>query len=137
MRSMRECRGNAAVEFAIIAPVFIFLVMGMLAYGIYLGAVHSVQQLAADAARAAVAGIDETERRDLSERFIRLNGDAYVLLKPEFITVRVGGSADDPNQFVVAVSYDASHLPVWSLYDLIPLPEKTIVRSSTIRVGGV
>ena len=60
-------RGASAVEFAIVGPVFVLLMMGMIAYGIYFGAVHSVQQLAADAARASVAGLDESERIWLAE----------------------------------------------------------------------
>jgi len=42
--------GAAALEFAILAPAFLLLGAGMLAYAIYFGAAHSVQQLAADAA---------------------------------------------------------------------------------------
>jgi Flp pilus assembly protein TadG len=48
--------GTAAVEFAILLPFYLFFLLGMLAYGIYFGAAHSVQQLAADAARTAIAG---------------------------------------------------------------------------------
>jgi Flp pilus assembly protein TadG len=50
--------GASAVEFAIIAPVFILMIVGMLAYGIYFGAANSVQQIAADAARTSIAGLN-------------------------------------------------------------------------------
>ena len=57
----RRFRGDrsatSAIEFAILSPLFIFFVMGMVAYGIYFGAAHSVQQIAADAARTAIAGL--------------------------------------------------------------------------------
>ena len=51
--------GTAVVEFAIIAPVFILVLFLMIGFGIYLSAAHSVQQLAADAARASgLAALD-------------------------------------------------------------------------------
>ncbi len=53
--NMRKAEdGAAAVEFAIVSPVFLLIVVGILAYGLYFGAANSVQQLAADAARAAM-----------------------------------------------------------------------------------
>ncbi|MFZ5617034.1 MAG: TadE family protein, partial [Pseudomonadota bacterium] len=54
--------GASAVEFAIVAPVLLAMLLGMLAYGIYLSADHSVRQLAADVARETIAGIDDEER---------------------------------------------------------------------------
>lgn len=127
--------GTSAVEFAIIAPVFLLLVFGMIAYGIYLGAVHSVQQMAADAARTAIAGLDEAERKALAQRYIELNGAGYVLIDQEKLVISVKDSAVDPQQFIVAIAYDAKDLPVWNL---IPgMPSQTIYRTSTIRVGGI
>ena len=40
------------MEFAIVAPVLVMLVFGILMYGGYFLMAHSVQQLANDAARA-------------------------------------------------------------------------------------
>lgn len=132
------CRsGTSAIEFAIIAPVFILLVFGMIAYGIYFGAMHSVQQIAADAARTAIAGLDETERKTLAQRFIDLNANGYVFIDGSKLAVSVKDSEADAEQFVVTLRYDAAQLPIWNLLPIVPLPEKTIVRSSTIRVGGI
>lgn len=133
----KDIRGVAAVEFAIVAPVFIFLLLGMTAYGIYFSAVHSVQQLAADTARAAIAGLDATERNQLAQDYVTVNASHYVLLDPAALSVVVTDSAADPNQFEVAVSYDAQSLPIWSLHSPLPLPSKTIARQSTIRIGGL
>nr|WP_269932306.1 TadE/TadG family type IV pilus assembly protein [Aminobacter sp. HY435] len=129
--------GTSAIEFAIIAPVFLLLVFGMIAYGIYFGAMHSVQQMAADAARTAIAGLDETERKALAQRFIDLNADGYVFIDKSKLVVSVKDSEADAEQFVVSLRYDARQLPVWNLLPVLPVPEKTIVRSSTIRVGGI
>ena len=128
--------GAAAVEFAIIAPVFVLLFMGMIAYAIYFGALHSLQQLAADAARISIAGLDETERETMVRQFLDDNADGYIFIDRSKLSADVG---DNPagTQFVVRLSYDASDLPIWTLLEGLPLPGQTIVRTSTIRVGGI
>ncbi|MEO5322123.1 pilus assembly protein [Mesorhizobium sp. CC13] len=129
--------GTSAIEFAIVVPVFILLVFGMIAYGIFFGALHSVQQMAADAARTAIAGLDEAERKTLAQRYIDLNADGYVFIDRKKLVVDVKDSDKDGQQFVVALRYDARQLPIWNLLPILPLPEQTISRSSTIRVGGI
>lgn len=137
LRPAFDRRGTSAVEFAILAPLFILLMLGMVGYGIYFGATHSIQQLAADAARTAIAGIDQTERRSLAEHFIALNAGGYAFIDPAKLTVDVHDSASDGSQFVVGISYDARELPVWNLFTGLALPTTTIARSSTIRIGGL
>jgi Flp pilus assembly protein TadG len=134
---LRSNAGVSAVEFAIIAPVFILLVMGMIAYGIYFGAMHSMQQIAADAARTAIAGLDETERKTLATGFIDRNAGEYPFIERAKLVVDVKDNPLDSQQFVVSLQYDAHELPVWSLLPDLPLPGTTITRSSTIRVGGI
>jgi Flp pilus assembly protein TadG len=133
----RDKQAAAAVEFAIVGPLFIFLLLAMIAYAIYFGAVHSVQQIAADAARASIAGLSESERKSLAQGFIDVNASHYVLLNPELLTVNVADSTADGTQFIVSVQYDARQLPIWNLYLPLPLPDFTISRNSTIRVGGI
>lgn len=128
---------TSAVEFAILAPVFLLLMMGMIAYGIYFGASHAIAQIAADAARSAIPGLDETERRSLARSFIASNAGQYAFIDPQRLTVDVAANPTDPNQFVVALRYDASDLPIWNLMPGLAVPASTIARSSTIRVGGL
>ncbi|MCD7058564.1 TadE/TadG family type IV pilus assembly protein [Pelagibacterium xiamenense] len=127
----------AVVEFALLLPVYLLLVLGMIAYGIYFGAAHSVQQLAADAARVAVAGLTADERAALVTAFVKANGPSYVLIDPEKLAVAPEQSPADPAQYNVTLSYDASALPIWNLYPPIPLPGKTIMYRSTVRQGGI
>lgn len=130
-------RATSAVEFALLAPLFIFLLLGMVAYGIYFGASHSLQQISADAARTAIAGLDATERQDLVSQFITANASGYPFIDPVKLTVAADDSAADANQFVVSVTYDARDLPIWNLFRTLPLPNTTISRRSTIRIGGL
>lgn len=133
----KEKSGTAAIEFAILSPLFILLLMGMIAYGIHFGASHSIQQIAADAARTALAGVNANERSTLASNFVRLNAGGYPFVDPQKLTVEARDSAADGNQFVVALRYDATDLPIWSLFRDLPMPGKTISRQSTIRVGGI
>lgn len=133
----RSVDGATAVEFAMIAPVFIAFMLGMTAYGIYFGAAHSVQQLSADAARVALAGVNDTERTNLVRDYVKKNSEDYLFLRTDAITAKVSANAADPSQSNVSISYDARLLPIWNLYPPLPLPGQTISRTSTIRIGGI
>ncbi|OQM75178.1 TadE/TadG family type IV pilus assembly protein [Manganibacter manganicus] len=130
-------RGTSAVEFAFLAPLFLLMLLGMSAYGIYFGAAHSIQQLAADAARTAIAGLNSGDRQNLVSDFISHNAGAYAFVDPGKIIVIAEDSMVDPNQFVVAIKYDARNLPIWNLLSDLPMPSMTIARKSTIRMGGL
>jgi Flp pilus assembly protein TadG len=132
-----DCRGSSAVEFAILAPVFLLLLTGMSAYALYFGCVHSVQQLAADAARVSVAGLTLSERNSLVRDYLDQNAAGYMLIDRDRLEVLIGDKAGEGSQYQVTLAYDASALPIWNLYPPLPLPAQTITSSSTIRWGGV
>lgn len=131
----RRDDGASAVEFAIISPLFILVLVGILAYGLYFGAAHSVQQLAADAARASVGGLSPAERQAIALAQVDAGAESYPLLRRDMLTVTADPGAD-PNLFEVHVIYDATHLGIWGLSGLIPLPSPVIERSAAIRRGG-
>lgn len=128
--------GATAIEFALVFPVALVFFCGLLAYGIYFGAVHSVQQLAADAARASVSGLSDAERKAIVEQHVAASGGGYPLLSAERLSVSAGALAADPSQFAVRVSFDAGDLPIWALSGLVPLPAKSIERVAIIKRGG-
>ncbi len=128
--------GSIAVEFALIFPVALIFLMGLLAYGIYFGAAHSVQQLAADAARASVGGLDDAERASIAHAHVAASGGAYPLLQPDRISVSAASLVADPSQFEVRIAFDSSDLPIWVLSGLVPLPRKTIERAAVVKRGG-
>jgi Flp pilus assembly protein TadG len=136
-RWIGDTRATSAVEFAILAPVFILMLTGMMAYGIYFGAASSIQQIAADAARTAIAGLDETERNDLVEAFLDGNAEDYLFIERARLSFTIGDKPDDPSQYRVTVRYDASDLPIWNLSVPLPLPSPVIAYTSTIRRGGI
>lgn len=134
---LRDERAVAAVEFAILTPVFVLMLTGMLAYGIYFGAAHSVQQIAADAARTSVAGLGASERDSLVKAFLANNAKDYVFIDGRRVTYSIGDKPSDASQYVVTVRYDASALPIWNLDIPLPSPGKIIAFTSVIRKGGM
>ncbi|MGN6538414.1 MAG: TadE/TadG family type IV pilus assembly protein [Mesorhizobium sp.] len=136
-RFRNDGAATSAIEFAMLAPIFILLLLGMVAYGIYFGASHSVQQIAADAARTALSGLDQAERQSLATAFVQRNAAGYPFIDPGKISVTAQDSTADADQFVVAVQYDARDLPIWNLLSGLPLPGTTIAKRSTIRIGGL
>jgi len=132
----RVCSGASAVEFALVLPVFLVLLFGIVMFGGYLAMVHDVQQLAAEAARTSVAGLNETERRSLATNYVTQNAASYPLIAPAHVSVNAVTSGSDPNVFVVTVNYDASTTFLYALPSFVPAPPPVIVRSAAIPRGG-
>lgn len=132
-----DTRGGAAVEFAILAPVYLLMLCGMLAYGLYFGAAHSLQQLAADAARISIAGLDRAERDGLVGSYLDRHAGDYMLINRQFLTFAIGDDPADLTQYRVVLRYDAIELPIWNLYPPLPMPSRYMVYGATIRLGGL
>lgn len=128
----RDQRGAAAVEFALICPIFIFLLISMIVWGGWFWLAHSVQSLASEGARAAVAGLDAAEREHLARAAVarQLSGTGVT---PDQLAVRVESDAE---MIRVRVSYDATDHPVLILAGLTPSPPEVIERTASIRTGG-
>ena len=65
-----DLRGSNAVEFALIAPVLMFVVMGIICAALYLAMMNSLAQVAADTARYAMIGLDPAERAKLARAWV-------------------------------------------------------------------
>jgi Flp pilus assembly protein TadG len=133
---MRDRSGVAAIEFAIVGPLFFLVLLGVLIFAIYFGTVHSVQQIAAEAARASVQGLTEEERAALAQNQVNAIVGSYPLIDRNYLTVSAAAVPGDANLFNVRISYDASRSIVFAFEGLIPMPSKTIARSAVVRRGG-
>ncbi|WP_427790700.1 TadE/TadG family type IV pilus assembly protein [Brevundimonas diminuta] len=124
-------RGTAAIEFALVGPMFILLLVGMIVYGGWFWMAHSVQAAVSEGARAAVAGLDPLEREQLARSVVATQlGDLG--LRPTDAVVTVRGQA---GTFRIEVAYDARRHPLMALSPLTIAPPETIRRSAIIRVG--
>lgn len=128
--------GASAVEFALVLPVFLLIIIGILCYGFYYATVHSVQNLTAEAARASVAGITPDERSSIARAFVDNAVPNYSLIDASKVTLTVGPNVANPDMFDVRLNYDSSSLPIWMFEDFLPLPPKVINRVSIVRRGG-
>ena len=130
---LQEGRGAAAVEFAILSPLLLLLLLGIVAYGGYFLMAHSVQQLANDAARAALPGLSDSERKQLATQSLSNELPTYSFLDPRLVQL---GYADQAQVMTVNIAYDASGSPFWALNGVIPMPPASIVRAASVQVGG-
>jgi Flp pilus assembly protein TadG len=113
------------------------LLLGILAYGLYFLAAHSAAQIAANAARASVAGITDAERERLARDAVALDLKSHPLFQDHSkLVVTAGRVPTDPTSFRVAVTYDAERLPIWNLSSFLPLPSRYIEQSAVIKMGG-
>jgi Flp pilus assembly protein TadG len=125
--------GNAAIEFAIVAPIMMVFLVGIASYGGYFWMAHSLQQLTNDSARAAVAGLTSSERLSLAQSTFNTEIANYTTLSPALAAVNYQGT---DQEFTISVSYNAASTPFWAASKLLPMPSATIVRTAAIKLGG-
>jgi len=130
---LRAKDGAAAVEFAFIAPVLIALIMGVISYGSYFWTAHTVQQMANDAARAAVAGLTDPERAELARSTLNTDMADQPMLDPTKLSVQITRNG---TSLTVAVAYDARESVFATLGQLVPMPDTRIRRTASVRLGG-
>lgn len=135
-RLRRQNSGGAAVEFALICPLFILCLFSMIAWGFYIATCHSLQAMASDTVRVAVAGLSAEERKLLAHEYISSEASGFTLVDGRRLNVWVEDDRIRPNQFTVTLSYDAGDLPIWNLLTFA-LPDHVIVRTASIRIGGL
>lgn len=128
-------RGSIAVEFAMLMPIMILMIFGIVAFGSYLAVVHGIQQLAAEAARSSIAGLNNTERASIASSYVASNAATYPLIDAAHLTVNAATSAVSSTVFVVTVNYDASGMFIYAL-PLAIAPPTMISRSAAVPYGG-
>lgn len=135
-RLASDRRGTAAVEFALVMPLFVLIVTGIFTYGVYFGTAFNVESVAAEAARAAVGGLTPSERSALAQAQVsRILGQGS-LLDPGKLQVEAQTATDNPDFFDVRLRYDSSALAIWAFEGLLPMPPRIIERAAVVRRGG-
>ncbi|WP_271145541.1 TadE/TadG family type IV pilus assembly protein [Brevundimonas sp. NIBR10] len=125
--------GSAAIEFALVAPMLVLLLAGMVVYGGWFWLAQSVQSLATESARAALGGMDDAERRDLAAAFVAREATTGSGLDPALVTTTVTSDAEAVR---VSVAYDAQAHPILQLAGPLPKPPTLIERTAVVRIGG-
>lgn len=131
-RNQDERRGSIAVEFALIAPILLFMMIGMIVYGGWFWLAHSVQSLAYESARASLGGLDAAERQQLALDFVSTRGNQMgVPVSTNDVVV-----VSDTQVVSVQIDYDISNHPIMALKSLTVPPPQTIKREAVVRLGG-
>lgn len=110
--------------------------LGIMAFGSFLGASHSLQAAASDAARAAIAGLDPAERTTLATLAAQRSVASSQLLQPSAVVVDAKPDPDDPDLFTVTLRYDLRTTLLNLPSQVVPMPQ-TLSRSASIRRGGL
>ena len=126
-------RGSAAIEFALVGPLLVILLTGMVVYGGWFWLAQSVQSLATESARAAMSGIDDTERRQLAMAYVGREARQGSGLDPALIAATV---TSDASAVRVQITYDAHAHPILLLAGPLPKPPTLIRRVAVVRTGG-
>lgn len=126
----RSDRGAAIVEMALVLPLFLALVMGILVYGQYFLLAHAVQQSANDGARAAIAGLDAADRRAIATRAVDRSMASIGGYTPASRSIEVSESSE---AVTVAVTYTAPPGAVLRS-GLVPSPGNVIRARATFEL---
>jgi Flp pilus assembly protein TadG len=126
--------GNAAIEFALVGPLFLLLLVGLVVYGGWFWMAAEVQHLSAEGARAAVAGLSDEERMRLARATVAEDSKSGGILPASEIQV---GVTSEGGVVAVTVTYSAHNHPLMAFSGLIPAPPMTIRRVATITTGEV
>ena len=126
--------GTSAVEFALVAPFLLMLVGAILAYGSIFATSLSLQQIAAETARATIGGLSDSERKTLAEAKLASISGKYPMLK----AANLGFSFDDGTGGDVSrltLTYDMTGHPAYALDKLLPLPPSPLSYSLIVTDG--
>ncbi|WP_440522562.1 TadE/TadG family type IV pilus assembly protein [Sphingomonas sp.] len=129
---MRDQRGAALVEMALVLPVLLLLVMGIIVFGQWLSYANALQQGANEGARASLSGLSQDERASTARQTVADTLSHYDGIDESKVTI---GVQDDGATIKVTVDYDMSDQPVMKL-PFVPIPDKVISRSSAVRLSG-
>lgn len=124
--------GAVVVETAIILPVLLVFLMGVLSMGTWFMAAHGVQQAANEGARAAIGGLDAADRLALArEGVASAHATAGAINRNEVTTT----ATQDGQYYTVTVTYAPAH-PMWNSLGPSLSPPSQIRRRTTIRLNA-
>ncbi len=129
-------RGMAALEFALVAPLMLLIMLATTAMGAYLMFVHEVQELASSAARSSVAGLNPAERDSIAQQFVANAVSNSALLNSADLTVQTATTGSPADNYSVTISYALKDTPIPMLSTMIAIPLNNISRTSTVEFGG-
>ncbi len=130
---IRKCKSGAAlVEFAFVMPIALSFLAGILCYGQWFYFAHAMQQIANDAARASLPGLNAAERAALAQGAVDQDLTTIAGLTKSAVRLAI---QDDGTLVRITMTYDASSSPLLR-NGLVPVPSTTINRSAVAQIGN-
>ena len=140
-RGRRHERGASAVEFALIVPMLILLVFGIISYGYMLSFRQGMSQGASEGARAGAVWAAAYKTTQDSARIAAATTQVNNALGSYGVSCTSGatctitiGACGTAKCVTVTVSYPYESKPLTPSFPLIPLPE-TLSYTATARVS--
>ena len=133
----RERAGTAALEFSLVAPAFLMLVIGILTFGLYFGALIAVTNAAAEGARASVAGLSDAERATLAVNAVKTTFAGYApFLNATYLSYTTQADPNNAQRYQVSVTYDFASFDILKMSKLVPVPvQKPTITMSVADAG--
>lgn len=131
---LSDNRATSAVEFALIAPFMLLLIAAVLAYGSIFATSLSLQQLAAETARATIGGLNDTERKSLAQAYLTANSANYPMLVARDLSFEFDAATGETLS-KVRLEYDLKDHPAYALSGLLPLPPSPIAYTMVVTDG--
>lgn len=131
-RFLRDERGAALVEMAMVLPVLMLLIMGIIVYGQWLACANALQQSANEGARASLSGLSQEERALTARQTVADSLSHYDSIDQRKVAI---GIQDDGTTLNVTVNYDMSDESVMKL-PFVPIPDKVLSRSAAVRLAS-
>lgn len=131
-RLLRDERGAALVEMAMVLPVLMLLIMGIIVYGQWLACANALQQSANEGARASLSGLSQEERALTARQTVADSLSHYNSIDQRKVAI---GIQDDGTTLNVTVNYDMSDQSVMKL-PFVPIPDKVLSRSAAVRLAS-
>lgn len=152
-RLRRDQAGASLVEFALVLPIFVLVILGVVSFGMMLALKQGVTNAAADGARSVVGAVDNAATTTVDERLEKAKttvanrlswlGDNSSHLKTDVawydatsgacVTVTVGTPPPSPPTICVKVSYP------YKDHKLVPAPTfgvSTLSSEARVQVGS-
>ena len=126
-------RGAALIEMALVMPILLAFLLGIISFGSWIALAHTIQQSANEGARAGLAGMTVEERASIAKTAAdtALAQASNVNLKKVSVVVQ-----DDGAMLIVRISYEPTGDPLLSM-SIVPLPSGPITRQAAVKLQGM
>ena len=126
----RDQRGAAIIEAAFVLPMMITLMIGVVSFGQWFMIAHTMQQAADEAARAAVAGLNDADRKTMVSQSVTASLAVASGVDKSLVSTTGQRSGE---YYTVVVTYQTAQNKSLTM-GIVPLPLDPIRRQATVKL---